>query len=71
MLIITQKLFRNYWRSAKRLIAIRVLNYHLASFPKNLDVGSDEQGEHFSQDLKIMEEGYQCRWDVHMMAHYC
>ncbi|GBP44778.1 Alpha-globin transcription factor CP2 [Eumeta japonica] len=32
---------------------------------------SEEQGKRFHQDLKVMEERYQGRWDCHMMADYC
>ena len=32
---------------------------------------SDEHGERFHQDIKVMEERYQGRWDTHMMADYC
>ena len=37
----------------------------------NLGAVSDEQGERFHQDIKVMETRYQGRWDVHMMADYC
>lgn len=52
-------------------IKLHFLHSHLADFPKNLGAVSDEQGERFHQDLKIMEARYQGRWDVHMMADYC
>ena len=32
---------------------------------------SDEHGEPFHQDIKVMEERYQGRWNTHMMADYC
>ncbi|UYV66594.1 hypothetical protein LAZ67_4002243 [Cordylochernes scorpioides] len=32
---------------------------------------SDEQGERFHQDIKVMEERYQGVWDYIMMADYC
>ena len=50
-------------------IKLHFLNSHLDQFPDNL--GSDEQGERFHQDLKIMEERYQGHWDKNMMADYC
>ncbi|UYV77462.1 hypothetical protein LAZ67_15001094 [Cordylochernes scorpioides] len=37
----------------------------------NLGAYSDEQGERFHQDMKVMEERYQGVWDCHMMADYC
>ncbi|UYV69311.1 hypothetical protein LAZ67_6003224 [Cordylochernes scorpioides] len=39
--------------------------------PDNLGAYSDEQGERFHQDMKVMEERYQGVWDCRMMADYC
>ena len=39
-------------------------------FPENLGDISEEQGERFHQDIKVMEEGYQSRWDYNMIADY-
>ena len=44
------------------------LNSYLDQFPENLGAVSDEQGERFHQDLKIMEERYQA--NKCMMADY-
>ena len=52
-------------------IKVRFLVSHLSSFPENLGSVSDKQGERFHQDIKIMEERYQGRWDVNMMVDYC
>ena len=52
-------------------IKFHFLNSHLDQFPDNLGAVSDEQGERFHQDLKIMEERYQGRWDKNMTADYC
>ena len=52
-------------------IKIHYLHSHLDNFPENLGDVSEEQGERFHQDIKIMEERYQGRWDSHMMADYC
>lgn len=52
-------------------IKVHFLHSHLANFPENLGAVSDEQGERFHQDLKVMEARYQGRWDVSMMADYC
>ena len=48
-------------------IKLHFLNSHLGQFPDNLGAVSDEQGERFHQDLKIMEE----RGDKSIMADYC
>ena len=52
-------------------IKIHYLFSHLDRFPENLWELSEEQGERFHQDIKVMEERYQGRWDTHMMADYC
>ena len=52
-------------------IKMHFLNSHLEQFPANLGDVSDEQGERFHQDIKTMEERYQGRWDIHMVADYC
>ena len=52
-------------------IKLHFLNSHLDQFPENLGAVSDEQGERFHQDLMMMEERYQGRWDRNMMADYC
>ncbi|UYV78908.1 hypothetical protein LAZ67_17000237 [Cordylochernes scorpioides] len=52
-------------------IKVRYLHSHLDKFPDNLGAYSDEQGERFHQDMKVMEERYQGVWDCHMMADYC
>ena len=52
-------------------IKVHFLNSHLDKFPANLGDVSDEHGERFHQDIKVMEERYQGRWDTHMMADYC
>ena len=40
-------------------------------FPENLGDVSDEQGERFPLDIKVMEERYQGGWGIHIMADYC
>lgn len=52
-------------------IKVHYLHSHLEKFPENLGSCSEEQGERFHQDLKVMEDRYQGRWDEHMMADYC
>ena len=52
-------------------VKVHFLHSHLDKFPENLGDVSDEQGERFHQDLKVMEDRYQGRWDTHMMADYC
>lgn len=52
-------------------IKVHFLFSQLQRFPDNLGDVSDEQGERFHQDIKVMESRYQGRWDTHMMADYC
>lgn len=52
-------------------IKVHYLHSHLDRFPENLGDTSEEQGERFHQDIKIMEDRFQGRWDTHMMADYC
>lgn len=52
-------------------LKVHFLFSHLDYFPDNLGDFSEEMGERFHQDIKIMETRYQGRWDVSMMADYC
>ena len=47
------------------------LHSHLDYFPSNLRDISEEQGERFHQNLSVMENRYQGKWDVNMMADFC
>jgi len=51
-------------------IKVHYLHSHLDRFPENLGDFSEEQGESFHQNLKIMEDRYQGRWDAYMIADY-
>ena len=65
-------MFRNFQALGSRMsIKLHYLFGHLDYFPENLDNVSEEQGERFHQDIKMMEERYQGRWDAHMMSDYC
>lgn len=69
---IVQQLLESFQKLGCNMsIKLHFLHSHLANFPDNLGAVSDEQGERFHQDLKVMEARYQGRWDVHMMADYC
>ena len=52
-------------------VKVHILHSHVDYFPENLGAVSEEQGERFHQDIKIIETRYQGRWDVHMLADYC
>lgn len=52
-------------------LKLHFLHSHLDKFPDNLGDFSEEQGERFHQDIKIMETRYQGRWDENMIADFC
>ena len=56
---------------ANMSIRIHFLDSHLDIFPDNCGDWSDEQGERFHQNLKIMEDCYQGWWEKRMMVEYC
>ncbi|GBP60738.1 hypothetical protein EVAR_47476_1 [Eumeta japonica] len=69
---IVQNMLTNFQTlGANMSIKLHYLRNHLDKFPDNLGNYSEEQGERFQQDLKVMEERYQGRWDCHVMADYC
>ena len=47
------------------------LDSHIDYFPMNLGDYSEELEERFYEDIKEMEDRYQGRWDVNMLADYC
>ena len=52
-------------------IKVHYLNSHLSEFSADFGGVSEEQGERIQQDVKVMEERYQGRWNCNMMADYC
>lgn len=56
---------------ARMSVKMHFLSSHLDYFPANCGDLSEEQGERFHQDIREMEERYQGRWDVNMLADYC
>ena len=52
-------------------VKIHYLHSHISDFSDNIGDVSEEQGERFHQDIKVMEQRYQGRWDSNMMADYC
>ena len=69
---IVQKLLDNFQALGINMrIKVHFLHSHLDRFPENLGDVSDEQGERFHQDIKVMEERYQGRWGKKMISDYC
>ena len=52
-------------------VEVHFLLSHLDYFPENLGALSEEQGERFYQDIKVMEKRYQGKWNVSIIAEYC
>lgn len=52
-------------------LKIHFLHSHLNFFPQNCGAVSDEHGERFHQDIALMEQRYQGRWNEAMLADYC
>ena len=65
-------MLKNFQALGSRIsIKLHYLLSDLDYFPENLGDVSEEQEERFHQDIKVMEERYQGRWDAHMMSDYC
>jgi hypothetical protein len=56
---------------ARMSIKMHFLSSHLDYFPNNCGDFSEKQGERFHQDIRVMEDRYQGRWDINMLADYC
>lgn len=69
---LVQNLIKNFEKMGCNMsLKIHLLHSHFENFPKNLGDYSDEQGEHFHQEMRQMERRYQGRWDPSMMGDYC
>ena len=62
------KNFRNL--GARMSVKVHFLRSHVDYFPQNCIDLSEEQGDRFHQDIRVMEERYQGRWDVNFLADY-
>ena len=52
-------------------LKLHFMDSHVQYFSENLEDYNEEQGERFHQDINVMEQRYQGRWDENMMADYC
>jgi len=57
--------------AANMSIKVHYLHSHLDTIPENLGDFPEKQGESFHQDVKVMKDRYQGKWDIHMMADHC
>ncbi|KYN36660.1 hypothetical protein ALC56_08451 [Trachymyrmex septentrionalis] len=53
------------------LLKIHFRHNHLDFFPPNLGEFSDEHGEHFHQDIVIIEKRFKGKDIRYMLAEYC
>ena len=51
-------------------LKLHFMDFHVKYFSENLGEYSEEQGERFQQDIKVMEQRYQSRRNESMMADY-
>ena len=67
-----EELLRSFRQLGSRMsVKMHFLCSHLDYFPQNCGDLSEEQGERFHQDIRVMEERYQGRWNVNFLADYC
>jgi hypothetical protein len=52
-------------------LKMHFLHSHLDSFPVNCSAISDKHSECFHQDISVMENRYNGRWNAAMLADYC
>ena len=68
---LTETLLQTYCKLGSRMsLKMHCLHYHLDFFRSNLADVSKEHGEHFYQDIQVMEKRYQGQWDEAMMEDY-
>ena len=66
------ELLKNFQKLGARMsVKMHFLRSHLDYFPQNCGDLSEVQGERFHQDIRVMEERDQGRWDVNFLADYC
>lgn len=56
---------------ARMSLKIHFLKSHFNTFPDNLGQFSDEQGERFHQDMRVMEQRFSGRFHKSMLGEYC
>ena len=70
--LIVQELKQSFEALGARMsLKIHFLRSHLDYFPDNCGDYSKQQGERLHQDIRIMEERYQGRWEIKTLVDYC
>ena len=61
------------FKKLKCLMSLKLhfMDSHVEFFPENHEDFSQEQGERFHQDIRVMKQRYQGRWDENMIAVRC
>ena len=68
---LVEELLDSYYGLGCRMsIKLHYLHSHLEFFRPNLGAVTEEGGEQFHQDMQLMENRYQGRWNEAMMADY-
>ena len=71
-MLIVQELMQSFKALGARMsLKMHFLRSHLGYFPDNCGENSKEQGGRFHQDIRTMEERYQGRWDINILADCC
>ena len=52
-------------------LKLHFMDSNVEYFFENLGDYSQEQGERFHQDIKVMQQWYEGRWDENMMVNHC
>lgn len=68
--LVKQLLLKYKAIKANMSLKVHFLHSHLDFFPRNLGAMSDEQGERFHQDIKVLESRFNRKCTKHMMAEY-
>ncbi|KAJ4451487.1 hypothetical protein ANN_02950 [Periplaneta americana] len=69
--LVTVLLRKYYQLECNMSLKIHFLHSHLDLFPPTCGAVSDEHGERFHQDISVMEQRHQGRWNETMLADYC
>ena len=56
---------------ARMFTKMHFLTSHLDYFPQNCNDYSEERGERFHQEIRMMEELYHGHWDINILVDYC
>ena len=68
---LVQTTVKNYAKMGCRIsLKVHILDAHLDKFKENMGAYSEEQGEHFHQDILDFEHRYQGQYKKNMIGDY-